>query len=163
VTIAQRRGHARVSGVAPAAASAPGLMSEFGRDQLAAVTEASGAMFRGLEAMRAIQQRTAGETSARHQAAASAMRAATAPAELFTIQLALWQADIDAASRHWQALAGTALETQTELLACAGSRVFDTESALEAASAVEALDTLPGAALLLRLPAAARRSRRAHT
>lgn len=50
------------------------LLADCGREQFAMCMEASGALSRALEAMRAIQQRTTQETAARHQAAARRLR-----------------------------------------------------------------------------------------
>jgi hypothetical protein len=156
MTTAVRRRRPRHAATPHAGTGAPAVLGEFGREQFATVMDTSCAIFRGLEALRTIQQRTASETAARHRAAAHELRAAAAPGDLFAIARAVWQADLDAANGAWQALIGAALEAQTEILGCACSNVFDSETALEAASAIETLDALPGAALLLQPNAAAR-------
>jgi hypothetical protein len=148
MTAAPPRRRPQVPVVPQAADSAPGLVSDFGREQLAIAMETSSAVLRGFEAARAIQQRAAQDASARHRAAAGELRSAATPQELLAIPFALWQADLDAAGRSWQALIGAALEAQTEILGCACSHVFDSESALETASLVDAVDRWPGAAML---------------
>lgn len=143
---ARRRPHTVAT--SQAAGSAPAFVTDFGREQLAVAMETSGAVLRGFEAARAIQQRTAQDAAARHRAAAGELRSAATPQELVAIPFALWQADFAAAGRSWQALVGAALEAQTEVLGCACSHVFDSESALEATSLVDAVERLPGAAML---------------
>jgi hypothetical protein len=142
----------RAAAKAQPAGGASDPMADFGREQAAIAMETSGAVWRGFEAARAIQQRTAQEASARHRAAAHDLRAAATPTELFSIPFALWQADLDAASRSWQALIGAAFEAQVEILGCACSHLFDSESAIEAASLVDAVDKLPAAAMWLWRP-----------
>jgi hypothetical protein len=145
---------------APAGVSGFDFLADFGREQLALVMDASSAMFRGFEAMRTIQQQAARQTSARHEAAAHKLRKPCEPAELMAIPFALLQDDLQNATRYWQDLAGTALETQTEMMECTG-HLLNTDAALEAASAVEALDTIPRVSQLFprRPKALGRRSR----
>ena len=149
----------------PVAAAAPGKVSgfdflaDFGRDQLAMVMDASAAMYRGFEAMRGIQQQAAQEASARHETAAGKLRVACGPADLMAIPLGLLQEDLQSATRYWQELAAAALETQTELMCCAG-HLINTDAALETASAVETLDAIPGVSQLFpRRPAANARAK----
>lgn len=147
----------------PASVLSPGAMpdpfSDFGREQLAVAMETSGAVLRGFEAARAIQQRAAADAAARHRAAAHDLRAAGMSADALSIPFSLWQADLAAATQLWQALFGAALEAQTEALGCACSHVFDSESAVEAAALVDAAERLPVAPLARA--ARQRRSRRA--
>ena len=149
----------------PAAATAPGhvsgfdFLADFGREQLAVMMDASAAMFRGFEAMRLIQQQAAQQASARHQSAASQMRENGAPADVMSIPFSLLQEDLQSATRYWQELAAAALETQTEMMCCAGHLV-NTDAALETASAVEAFNAIPGVSQLFpRRPAAGSRAR----
>lgn len=131
---------------APARAGARGLefMSDFGREQLAMFTEVSSALFRGFETMRSVQQEAAQATAARYEDAARRLRESSGPADLMTIPLGLLQEDLQGAIRYWQELAGTALETQTEIMGCAWHLV-NSETALESVSAVEdAIDAIPG-------------------
>lgn len=149
----------------PVAAAAQGKVSgfdfvaDFGREQLAMMMDASAAMFRGFEAMRAIQQQAAQQASARHETAADRMRATGAPNDLMTIPFGLLQEDLQSATRYWQEIAAAALETQTEIMECAGHLV-NTDAVLETASAVQALDALPGVVQLFPRPAAASRAKR---
>jgi hypothetical protein len=119
-------------------------MSDFGREQLAVFTDASGAVFRGIDAMRGVQQQAAQEAAARYEDAARRLRESAAPADLVAIPFSLLQEDLQGAMRYWQELAGTVLETQTEIMGCAW-HLLDSETALESASVVEeALDAIPG-------------------
>ena len=65
------------------------------------------------------------------------------PAEVMNLQAELLQSDLQDAARCLQEVAGAALEMQTEMVSC-GSRLIDSASVLEAASAV---DELPAAGL----------------
>lgn len=130
----------------PAVGTAPyALMADFGREQLAATLEASANVLRGLEAVRAIQQRASQAGSARHRAAARQLRSASDPVQLVTAAAGLWQGDLEAAFRAWQECASAVLEVQAEALESVFSHTFDAESALAAASAMDALDVAPRA------------------
>jgi len=119
-----------------------GILVDLGRQQMCVAAEASGAMMRGLETMRRIQQEAAHDVAARHEALAGKMHDARAPADLLAMQAGLLQADWQSANRCWQDLAGTAIEMQVEMMGCA-SHLVDSEAALESCSAVEAFDALP--------------------
>lgn len=100
--------------------------ADVGRQQLAVATEGACAMFRGFEAMRAIQEQAARQASEHHAVVAQKLRKPCAPAELVALQADLLRFDVEAATRYWQQLAGAALEMNTELFAC-GARLVDTE------------------------------------
>lgn len=135
------------------------FLADFGREQLAMMMDASAAMFRGFETMRGIQQQAAQQASARHESAANRMRGICAPNDLMTIPFGLLQEDLQSATHYWQELAAAALETQTEIMGCAG-HLMNTDAALETASAVEALEAIPGVTQLYpRRPAAASRAK----
>ena len=141
---------------APAHAAAPtsgntvlDLMTDSGREQFAMCLDAWGAMFRGLEAMRAIGQRTSRETSERHQAAGRRWRQAVGAGEWMALPWSIWQDDLAGATRYWQELTAAALEAQTQMLGCACGHVFDSESALHGAAAMEALEAVPGVRALV--------------
>ena len=134
------------------------FLADFGREQLAMMMDAYAAMFRGFEAMRGIQQQAAQQASARHETAANQMRGTFAPNDLMTIPFGLLQEDLQSATRYWQELAAAALETQTEIMGCAG-HLMNTDAALETASAIEALEAIPGVSQLFPRPAAASRAK----
>ena len=144
---ARRRAAAREA--APAPFAPLDFLTDLSRQQMAVAADASCAMLRGVEAMRRIQQEAAQAASARHEAVAGRLRGACTPADMLALQSTLLQADWQSASRYWQDIAGAALETQVEMMCCAG-RLFDSETAIEAASAVEAMDTLPGVGSLFQ-------------
>lgn len=135
---------------APAAAAVPAptgntmfnVLADCGSEQFAMGLDAWRAMFRGLESARALQQRTARETAARHRAAALRWREAAAAGEWMALPWTAWQHDMAAATRYWQELAGMALDAQTEMLGCACGHVFDSESALHGVAALEALEAI---------------------
>jgi hypothetical protein len=137
---------ARKGQAARRAAAAPftplGILADLGRQQMSVAAEASNALLRGFETMRRIQQEATQETSARHQAVAAKLHGACAPADAMAIQADLMQADWQSANRYWQDLAGTAIETQVEMMGCA-SHLLDSETALESVSAIEAFDAFP--------------------
>lgn len=147
-----RRTPAAVPGLAPAAATGNimiDLLADCGREQFAMCMEASGALSRGLDAMRAIQQRTAQETAERHQAAALRLRDAAGAGGWTALPWTIWQDDLAGAARYWQELAAAALEAQTEVLGCACGHMFDSESALHGAAALEVLETIPAVRTLV--------------
>lgn len=124
-------------------------MADSGREQFAMCLEAWGAMARGFEAMRAIQQRTAQATAARHQAAARRLGHGAGAGELMALPWSIWQDDLAGAARCWQELAAAVLEAQTEALGCACGHVFASESALHGAAALETLEAIPGVRTLV--------------
>ena len=137
---------ARKRPAAPEAAPVPfaplGILADLGRQQMCVAAEASGAMLRGFETMRRIQQEAARDASARHEAVAGKLHDARALADLLAAQAELLQADWQSANRYWQDLAGTAIEMQAEMMGCA-SHLLDSETALESVSAIETFDALP--------------------
>jgi len=147
VATAARRTGARVA--APVPFASLDFFTDFSRQQMAVATEASCALLRGFEAMRRIQQEAAHAARARHEAAAGKLHGACTASDLLAMQASLLQADWQSANRYWQDLAGAALEMQVEMMGCA-SHLVDSESALEAVSAMEALDTLPGVSQLFK-------------
>lgn len=107
--------------------------TDFARQQVVVATESASTMVRGFESMRRIQQQTAQEAAARHATAGLKLRSHCTPLELVAVQGELLRSDVEAATRCWQQLAGVAMETTTELLAC-GARLVDTEDVLAALS-----------------------------
>lgn len=95
------------------------LLADLGRQQLAAATDAACAMFRGSEAMRAVQQQAAHEASLRHQAAAKKLHESCAADELLAIQSDLLRFDLQGATRYWQQITTVALQSQIEMMASA--------------------------------------------
>ena len=140
---ATARKSAAARGAAPTQLTPLGILADLGRPQMCVAAEASGAMLRGLETMRRIQQEAAHDASVRHDAVAGKLHNARAPMDLMAMQAELLQADWQSANRYWQDLAGTAIEMQVEMMGCA-SHLVDSETALESASAVEAFDVFPG-------------------
>ena len=144
MTTGRLRGRRAVPPPARPGAPEVDVMSVYGREQLAVFTDASSAMLRGIEAMRGLQQQAAQETAARYEDAARRLRESAAPADLMAIPFGLLQEDLQGAIRYWQELAGTALETQTEVMECAW-QLLDSETALESVSTVgNALNAIPG-------------------
>ena len=102
------------------------MFADFSRQQATVAAEATGAMVRGFEAMGKIQR-----------------QAPKSPAD--------WQG----AARYWRDMAAAALEMQVEMMGCA-THLVDSETALEAASAVEALDAFPLVKSFFPLPGGSR-------
>jgi hypothetical protein len=127
---------------------------------MAVATESARALVRGLESIRKIQERAVHDVLHRHQAALGKLDGHLQPADLMNLQSDLLQSDLQDAARCLQELAGAALEMQTEIASC-GSHLIDTESVLEAASAVKALPVVGMDTVLGRKPAARRRGRAA--
>jgi hypothetical protein len=127
-----------------ATAAAPwNFIADLGRQQMSVAADASCALFRGFEAIRKIQQQAAHTAAQRHEAVAQRLHGGCAPADLMAIQSELLSSDLKGATQYWQDLAATAMEMQTEMMGCA-SHLVDSESALEAVSAMEHLEGLPG-------------------
>ena len=101
------------------------LMTDLGRQQLAVGAEAASVLFRGSEAIRKIQQQAAHEASLRHHAVLQKLQAGAAPADLVAVQEELLRFDVEQASWYWQKLTEVAVQTQVEMLGCAGRLVND--------------------------------------
>jgi hypothetical protein len=121
---------------APALAGtlAPAAFADAQRQQMTVAGEAAGAMLRGVEAIRQIQERSALEAVERHSKAARHWAAATDPAALLLAHANLLREDLEAAGQYWQEMAASALETQCEIAACC-AQLVESDAALEAASA----------------------------
>jgi hypothetical protein len=102
------------------------FLADLGRQQLAAATDAACAMFRGSEAMRAIQRQAAHEASLRHQAASQKLHGGCAPADLLAIQSDLLRFDLQGAVQYWQQITTAALQSQIEMMASAGQLLAKT-------------------------------------
>lgn len=119
----------------PTPASTPlDWTTDWTRQQLLVATEGARAVFRGMQAMRGIQEQAAREATQRHAAAAERLRQAATPAELFALQGELMRSNLENATRYWQDLAGAAMEMNTELAGCT-AKLVDTEDVLAATSA----------------------------
>lgn len=141
----------RAVNTAPAPqAAAWNFLADLGRQQLCVATDASCAMLRGFQAMRKIQEEAAQQASARQKAAAKQMHTSCQPSDLLALQVGLLRDEVESATRYWQQLAATALEMQTEMMGCA-SHLVDSDAALEAASALESFDRIPGVTSLFPL------------
>jgi len=103
------------------------FLTEISRWQMAMAAESACAMFRGVEAMREVQQKMAHETLAQHEAAAHKLHDACAPGDLLSIQSALLRSDLQGAMQYWQQLGGAALKAQVDLMD--GSKKILTPSA----------------------------------
>lgn len=101
------------------------FLAELGRQQLAVVTDAACAMFRGSEAIRTIQQQAAHEASLRHQAAAQKLQGNCAPADLLAIPSELLRFDLQGATQYWQQITTAALQSQIEMMASASHLLTD--------------------------------------
>lgn len=101
-----------------------GFFGDLGRQQLHAAVEGASAMFRGLDALRAIQQETAHQAAAQYVAAARILCAPYQPAELMVVESELLQTDVEEAGNYFQRMATSALESQVEMMAQA-SRLLD--------------------------------------
>jgi len=91
------------------------------RQQLAACTQACCAMFRGFEAVRRVQQKTAHQALAHHQAIADMLKEPCHPMDLVAMQAEMVRFDMQGATMYWQQLASAIFEMQRELLGNAAS------------------------------------------
>lgn len=93
------------------------FLADLGRQQLAMMAESTSAMYRGREALRAIQQQTAHEASIRHAEAAKKLLAPCEPADMLAIQSELLRSDLQCAAQYWQQLAAAMLNAPIEMMA----------------------------------------------
>ncbi|HWI81114.1 phasin family protein [Ramlibacter sp.] len=156
-----RAGRRTLAARSPSRIGAADLPADLGREQVALALEASSALWRGFETMRAVQQRAVHESSQRHQAAARQLGRTANASELMIIPFTLLQQDLQGASRCWQDLAAAALETQTEMIECALAHAVEADQAIEAVAAVAHLQAVPGVTAPLAPDAPAKRRRRA--
>jgi hypothetical protein len=119
------------------AASADGALPwswalDFGRQQMAVAAEGASTVYRGIEAMRKVQEQTAHHAAERHAAVVEKLRAQCQPAELVALHTQLLRDDFEDATRYWQQLAAAAFEMNSELLGCA-THLVDTDDVFAAA------------------------------
>lgn len=111
----------RKSAAAPAAGSgalpSAAAFNDVPRQQMAAAMRASCALFRGFEAMRRIQQKTAHQALSHHQAVAERLSEPCQPLELLALEADVLRFDLQGAAQYWQQLGVVMLEMQRELLA----------------------------------------------
>jgi hypothetical protein len=130
----------RTSSSAPTAAPAgtdgfgPDWALDLTRQQLAVAAESATVLFRGFEAMRAIQEQAAQEASSLHASVAGRLRQPCSAAEMLALQGELLRHDLEGAARYWLQLTGAALEMGNELFACS-ARLVDTEDFFAPAAA----------------------------
>ncbi|WP_427914934.1 phasin family protein [Ramlibacter sp. MMS24-I3-19] len=91
------------------------------RQQLAACTQACCAMFRGFEAVRRVQQKTAHQALAHHQAIAEKLNEPCHPMDLVAMQTEMIRFDMQGAAMYWQQVASAILEMERELLGSTAS------------------------------------------
>lgn len=132
----------RKSGAAAKPAQSPMTMNpwsmatDYGRQQLAVVTESAGAMARGFEAIRRVQEQAGHRALARHSSALAKLTHARDPAQLMALQSELLTIDTQNAARYWQELGAAAMEMQSEMLGCC-NHLVDSDSMLQATAAMD--------------------------
>lgn len=92
------------------------LLTELGRQQLAAFTLSTSALCRGSEALRKVQQEVAHEASLRHAQAAKKLSAPCQPTDMVELQTELMRSNLQSATQYWQRLLEVALQTQREMM-----------------------------------------------
>ncbi len=105
------------------------LLSDLSRQQFSLVADSACAMFKGVEAMRKIQQEAAHQASQQYELAAQKIRNASASADFLTIASELMRFDMQEATRYWQQLAAAALEAQVEMTSTTGKLIEPTSIA----------------------------------
>jgi hypothetical protein len=127
---------------APRAAEKPfnpwSVVTDYGQQQMAVATESAGAMARGFEAMRKIQEQAGNRVAMNHSAAREKMKHAREPAQLVAAQSELLGLDAESTARYWQELGAAALEMQTQMLSCC-SHLVDSEAIHHATDAIKDL------------------------
>src|SRR6478609_11332169 len=107
-----------------AGATAPADMmqwSDLPRQQMAAAAQANCALFRGVEAIRTIQQKTAHQALAHRRAIAGKLREPCHPMDLVAVQGELLRFDLQGAAMYWQQLGAALLDMQREMLGSASA------------------------------------------
>lgn len=117
------------------------LAADFGKQQMAVATESAGAIFRGFDAVRKVQQEAGERAMTRRSALLEKMKAANEPMHLLALQTQLMAVDAENTSQYWQDLSAAAMEMQSELLGCC-NHLVDSEAVLQATAA---MDHLPSA------------------
>ncbi|HSV35125.1 MAG TPA: phasin family protein [Ramlibacter sp.] len=128
----------RISTPAPSANNTPSpwsLAGDFGRQQWAVLGESSGAMMRGFEAMRKIQEQAGQQAMANNAAALQRLSHAKDPASLLAAQSELLSLAAQSTARYWQDLGAAAMEMQTEVMGSC-THLVDSESLLHATAAM---------------------------
>jgi phasin family protein len=92
------------------------LLTELGRQQLAAATLSTSALCRGSEALRKVQQEVAHEASLRHAQVAKKLSAPCQPADMVELQTELMRSNLQSATQYWRQLLEVALQTQREMM-----------------------------------------------
>lgn len=97
--------------------------------------QATDIMFRGFEAIRKLQERTAQESLKRHSAVSRRLKAPIEPANLLLAHAQLLGEDVNAAARCWQEIGSVALEMQAQLAACC-TQAVDSGKVMQAAASL---------------------------
>ena len=108
--------------------------ADLNRQQVAAASEGAGALFRGFEAMRRIQEQAAHAVAERHAVAAGRLRESATPTDLAVLQAEVLREDLAFAARYWQDLADAALEMNAQIFNCA-TQMVDSEDLVAATPA----------------------------
>lgn len=97
------------------AGTAPATWTDLPRRQLAATARAWCAVFRGFESIRRLQQATAHQALAHHEALAQALKGPCQPLDLVAVQAEMARFDLQGAAAYWQQIALAMLEMQRDL------------------------------------------------
>ncbi|MCX7255189.1 MAG: phasin family protein [Polaromonas sp.] len=92
------------------------VLTELGRQQMAAATLGTSALCRGSEALRKVQQDIAHEASLRHAQVAKKLASPCQPAVMMELQTELMRSNIESVTQYWQQLLEVALHTQREMM-----------------------------------------------
>lgn len=92
------------------------VLTELGRQQMAAATLSTSALCRGSEALRKVQQDMAHEASLRHAQAAKKLSSPCQPTDMVALQTELMRSNMQSVTQYWQQLLEVALQTQREMM-----------------------------------------------
>ena len=92
------------------------VLTELGRQQMAAATLSTSALCRGSETLRKVQQEMAHEASLRHAQAAKKLASPCQPTDMIELQSELLRSNMQSATQYWQQLLEVALQTQREMM-----------------------------------------------
>lgn len=94
------------------------LLADFSRQQFILATESAGAVFRGSEEMRKIQQQAAHDASLHHEAIAQKLRNQSEPSDLLAIFADLMRFNLEGGMQYCQQIATVMMKTQGDMAAC---------------------------------------------
>jgi len=111
---------ASVGDAATDISTAPNLLTDLPRRQMALLSQSASAIYRGSEAVRQIQQQAAQRAAEHHQEAMEKLRGTRDFNEVMAIQAELLRYNLQESAQYWQQLTSAVLKLQAEMISGAG-------------------------------------------